>query len=716
MGSSSSIWSLLLVLLAQTCIIAATTDAGDLAALKSLKDAWKNAPPSWVGGDPCGDGWVGIGCMGSRITSITLPNMNLEGGLPGDISSLSELQQLDLSYNTGLIGTLPTSIGNLKKLTNLILVGCGFIGPVPDTIGSLSQLKFLSLNSNGFIGSIPPSIGNLLNLYWLDMADNQLEGPIPVSDGSTPGLDMLIHTKHFHFGKNKLSGQIPSKLFNSNMTLIHVLFESNKLSGNLPSTLGLVQSLEVIRFDNNALNGLLPSNLSSLTNVTDLFLSNNKLSGPLPNLTGMNSLNTLYLSNNSFDLSDVPSWFPALPSLTTLMMEYTSLQGEVPAAFFKLSHLQTVVLKRNQLNGTLDIGSGYSNQLKLIDLQSNDISAISSSGRTYEFDIVLVGNPYCDETGTSTSTYCQLPQSNSSPLYLTPQTNCVPNSCSAGQISSPTCRCAYPYTGTLFFRGFLFSDLRNSTPYATLEKYLMTFFGSHKLPVDSVSLSNPRMDSFGYLLLNLGVFPYGPDSFNRTGISIIAFVFSNQTFKPPGAYFGPYVFKGDQYQHFSDDATKSKKSSVAIIIGAAAGGSVLLLLLVLAGIYAYRQKKKAERATKESNPFANWDSKKSSGSIPQLKGARCFSFEELKKYTNNFSEANDIGSGGYGKVYRGTLPTGELVAIKRAQQGSMQGGLEFKTEIELLSRVHHKNVVALLGFCFDRGEQMLIYDCSSSIQ
>lgn len=62
------------------------------------------------------------------------------------------------------------------------------------------------------------------------------------------------------------------------------------------------------------------------------------------------------------------------------------------------------------------------------------------------------------------------------------------------------------------------------------------------------------------------------------------------------------------------------------------------------------------------------------------------------------------------QVYRGTLPTGELVAIKRAQQGSMQGGQEFKMEIELLSRVHHKNLVSLLGFCFERGEQMLIYE------
>lgn len=51
-----------------------------------------------------------------------------------------------------------------------------------------------------------------------------------------------------------------------------------------------------------------------------------------------------------------------------------------------------------------------------------------------------------------------------------------------------------------------------------------------------------------------------------------------------------------------------------------------------------------------------------------------------------------------------------LVAVKRAQQGSTQGGLEFKTEIELLSRVHHKSVVSLEGFCFDQSEQMLIYE------
>ena len=62
------------------------------------------------------------------------------------------------------------------------------------------------------------------------------------------------------------------------------------------------------------------------------------------------------------------------------------------------------------------------------------------------------------------------------------------------------------------------------------------------------------------------------------------------------------------------------------------------------------------------------------------------------------------------QVYKGILPGQQIVAIKRAQQGSMQGGLEFKTEIELLSRVHHKNLVNLIGFCFEKEEQMLVYE------
>ncbi|GJN36902.1 hypothetical protein PR202_gb25840 [Eleusine coracana subsp. coracana] len=103
--------------------------------------------------------------------------------------------------------------------------------------------------------------------------------------------------------------------------------------------------------------------------------------------------------------------------------------------------------------------------------------------------------------------------------------------------------------------------------------------------------------------------------------------------------------------------------------------------------------------------------KRSAKRIPmKIAGLRDFSFEDLSHCTDDFCDSALIGQGGYGKVYRGALADGTVVAIKRAQQGSLQGSKEFFTEIELLSRLHHRNLVSLLGYCDEEDEQMLVYE------
>ncbi|XP_073264581.1 leucine-rich repeat receptor protein kinase HPCA1 isoform X1 [Populus alba] len=676
------------------------TYGDDFTVMSILKDAWENTPRNWVGADPCGGKWEGISCNNSRVTSITLAAVGLMGELSGDISSLSELEFLDLSYNTGLSGTLPASIVNLKKLKHLKLVGCSFYGPIPELIGSLQLLESLDLNSNGFTGQIPHSIGNLSKLILLDLSDNQLDGAIPVSSGTTPGLDMLVRTKHFHLGRNQFSGAIPNELFRSDMTLIHVLLHDNNLTGSIPSTLGLVHTLEAVRFEGNSLTGPVPSNLNNLTNVTTLILSNNKFTGPVPNLTGMAYLCYLDLSNNIFDASDFPVSFSNLRALKTLMMENTGLEGQIPPTLFDLPGLQTLILRNNQLNGTLDIATSSSSQLKVIDMRNNRISFYSETPeQRNNTNVILVGNPVCERT-KATEHYCTDHQGISS--FLLP--------CISDQIFSPSSRFSYPYTGVLFFRP-PFLESKNATYYLRLvEEPLMHSFKNFNLPVDSVYVNCPTNDSLGYLESNVSVFPSGQNHFNTTTISGIGFVLNLQTIENPGI-FGPSYFKGAAYPYFDagKPAVSNKLPIIGGIVGAAAGGASFLLLLLLAGVYAYRLKKRRERASKHKNHFAYLDLK-NSDRVPQLKGARCFSFDEITKSTNNFSEANHIGSGGYGMVYRGMLPTGQLIAIKRCRQGSVQGGHEFNAEIEVLSRVHHKNVVNLLGFCFERGEQMLIYE------
>ncbi|KAM7532104.1 hypothetical protein LguiB_035514 [Lonicera macranthoides] len=93
----------------------------------------------------------------------------------------------------------------------------------------------------------------------------------------------------------------------------------------------------------------------------------------------------------------------------------------------------------------------------------------------------------------------------------------------------------------------------------------------------------------------------------------------------------------------------------------------------------------------------------------KMEGVKNFSFKELEIATNSFSCAAQIGEGGYGKVYKSILGNGTVVAIKRAHQGSLQGEKEFYTEIELLSRVHHRNLVSLIGYCDEESEQGILY-------
>jgi len=180
---------------------------------------------------------------------------------------------------------------------------------------------------------------------------------------------------------------------------------------------------------------------------------------------------------------------------------------------------------------------------------SNSNSFIRCSIFLNFFSCRLKDNPVCQETNER-GTYCSSSQSNFS--YSTQPNNCEPDACSSEQTSSPNCKCAYPYTGTLAFRSPSFSDLDNITHYSMLEDSLMRSFKSHFVPVDSVLLSHPSIDSTGYLKLSLQVFPSGLDYFNRTGTSTIGFMLSNQTFKPPQPDFGPFFFLADGYEHFGN--------------------------------------------------------------------------------------------------------------------------------------------------------------------
>ncbi|KAF8661236.1 hypothetical protein HU200_057080 [Digitaria exilis] len=89
--------------------------------------------------------------------------------------------------------------------------------------------------------------------------------------------------------------------------------------------------------------------------------------------------------------------------------------------------------------------------------------------------------------------------------------------------------------------------------------------------------------------------------------------------------------------------------------------------------------------------------------------AKQFSLRELQVATDNFSERNIIGRGAFGKIYRGTLANRSLVAVKRKEERTHIGELQFQTEVHILSMVIHRNILRLHGFCKTRKEMLLVY-------
>ncbi|KAK3041675.1 hypothetical protein RJ639_001485 [Escallonia herrerae] len=87
-----------------------------------------------------------------------------------------------------------------------------------------------------------------------------------------------------------------------------------------------------------------------------------------------------------------------------------------------------------------------------------------------------------------------------------------------------------------------------------------------------------------------------------------------------------------------------------------------------------------------------------------------FSYEELAMATDGFSDANLLGQGGFGFVHRGVLPNGKEVAVKQLKAGSGQGEREFQAEVEIISRVHHKHLVSLVGYCMTGSQRLLVYE------
>ncbi|RYR35877.1 hypothetical protein Ahy_A10g050979 isoform C [Arachis hypogaea] len=148
-------------------------------------------------------------------------------------------------------------------------------------------------------------------------------------------------------------------------------------------------------------------------------------------------------------------------------------------------------------------------------------------------------------------------------------------------------------------------------------------------------------------------------------------------------------------QDKTERSTSSNKNHRAVLaIGITLGALVLVL-----GLVAIRYLRKKRRQSSRGDE-RNMDDLK----LPM------FDFDTLSMATNNFSQDNKLGEGGFGSVYKGRLIEGQEIAVKRLSENSGQGINEFKNEIKLIAKLQHRNLVRLLGCCIEKNEKMVVYE------
>ncbi|KAM1033406.1 hypothetical protein TB2_036392 [Malus domestica] len=150
----------------------------------------------------------------------------------------------------------------------------------------------------------------------------------------------------------------------------------------------------------------------------------------------------------------------------------------------------------------------------------------------------------------------------------------------------------------------------------------------------------------------------------------------------------------------TSQGSKGSKSRTVIIIVVPIIASLVLVMFMGICLRVRKAKKKLQ-----SNLILGEDADEI-GSVESLQ----FNFDTIRIATDDFSEANKLGQGGFGSVYKGRLLNGQDIAVKRLSINSGQGDLEFKNEVLLVAKLQHRNLVRLLGFCLEGVERLLIYE------
>lgn len=529
-----------------------------------------------------------------------------------------------------------------------------------DFLLGLPKLQTFSISENGNLGpwQIPTYLTGSTNLNSFYASNASIFGSIPDFFDSFPNLQNL------KLSYNNFTGFLPGSLANSE---IQNLWLNNQKQG-------LTGTIDV---------------LSSMTQLSQVWLHANAFSGPIPDLSKCTNLFDLQLRDNQFT-GIVPSSLMTLPNLKNITLQNNKLQGPKPQFG---DGVQAILGPINsfckdtpgpcdpQVTALLAVAGGLGYPISLADSwEGNDAckqwTFVNCDPQQKNVITVNLGRQHF--SGTISPAFANLTSLRN--LYLNENnlTGSIPESLTT-----------LPQLQVL--------DVTNNN----LSGRIPVFPSSVKFTYDGNLLLGKNGTSGGG---GGGGSPgSGPNSSEPSG---------SPSHSSSGSSVSPGMIAG---------------VVIAVII------FVLVVLFVSYKCYMKRHRKRFGRveSPEKSNQMVktgvvggvsgysgvpNELQSQSSGDhseIPVFEGGNvAISIQVLRQVTNNFSEDNVLGRGGFGVVYKGELHDGTKIAVKRMEGGAMgtKGMKEFQAEIAVLTKVRHRHLVALLGYCINGNERLLVYE------
>ncbi|GMY04796.1 receptor-like kinase tmk4 [Fagus crenata] len=558
------------------------------------------------------------------------------------------------------------------RVTSIKLVSQGLSGTLPSDLNTLTQLTSLSLQSNSLSGPIP-SLANLSSLQQLYLDNNNFTSiPNGFFQGLT-SLQILTLTQNIDLAP----WYIPTEL--TQATSLVTFYASNaNIIGSLPDIFDKLPSLQDLRLSYNNLTGPLPKSFGG-SGIKNLWLDYqlNGLSGNINVLSSMTQLNQAWLHKNQFtgpipDLSNCTSLFD-------LQLRDNQFTGLIPASLMSILSLKNVSLDNNELQGpypkfpsgtkvTLDGINSFC--LTAPGLACDpQVTALLEIAAALEYPINLAtswtGNNACNQW---TSVICD----------------------SQGTIITVN-------FGKLGFVGTISPAFTKLTSFRNL--YLNDNSLTGSIPAGLANMTSLQLLDVSNNNLT-GLIPNFASTVKlvKSGNPLLGI----NTPSGSGGSGGSSPSNGTT-NNGSSAGTGSSSSSVSPGTIAGIVIAVVVFVVLFIWIICYLRKRHSRFGSVKNGKEV----------IMNIGGSNVvISIEVLRQATNNFSEDNILGRGGFGVVYKGELYDGTKIAVKRMKSVAMscRGMKQFDAEIAVLTKVRHRHLVALLGYCINENERLLVFE------